>query len=71
MPKKIADKAPEATASDAPVENATEQEVALEVIDAVETDAGVTDAGATDAVDPIQIALSVRPAEHGLPAFPL
>jgi hypothetical protein len=38
------------------------------------SDAPVTDESVADshgAVDPIAIALSNRPAEHGLPAFPL
>lgn len=57
-----------ATASDAPVEIATEPET-LAVSEAVEIDTPASDA--PDAVDSVEIALSVRPAQDGLPAFPL
>lgn len=59
---------PKATAPiDAPVENATEPEADLELASAVEVAPEV----AVGAVDPVEIAFSVRPAQDGLPAFPL
>lgn len=54
----------EATASD---DKSANKKASIEV--APVTDDSVADS--LDAVDSVAISLSVRPAEHGLPAFPL